>query len=70
MKLVVGLGNTGTDYENTRHNIGRSVVLALGENLGENFNLNKKANSMVAETKSSGEKLVIVVNHEFESKFF
>lgn len=33
MKLIVGLGNPGTEYENTRHNAGRIIVEILSKKL-------------------------------------
>lgn len=37
MKLVVGLGNVGKEYENTYHNLGFLAVDALCERLGFSF---------------------------------
>ena len=33
--LIVGLGNPGSEYEETRHNIGFKVVDAIAKELGD-----------------------------------
>lgn len=58
MKLIVGLGNPGKDYENTRHNTGFLFIdeLAKKFNIGK-LTYNKKLLSETAELKiaASGE---------------
>ena len=34
MYMIVGLGNPGKEYENTRHNIGFQVVDAIADKAG------------------------------------
>lgn len=43
MKLVVGLGNPGYEYRNTRHNVGWLFLEYLEQKY--NFNINKKQNN-------------------------
>ena len=41
MKLVVGLGNPGSKYENTRHNIGFELIDALADKYNVVLKLDK-----------------------------
>jgi PTH1 family peptidyl-tRNA hydrolase len=64
--VIVGIGNTGKEYEKTRHNAGRMAVeaLAKAEGFGD-FNFNKKANALVSEGKIGKEKVTLVLPETF-----
>jgi len=32
MILIIGLRNKGTEFQNTRHNIGAEIIMRFGEN--------------------------------------
>ncbi len=73
--IIVGLGNPGEEYENTRHNSGRIVLEAIAKEFGastENgksvFEYDKKLNAQVSEIKIGKEKVILVAPDTFMNK--
>lgn len=60
MKLIIGLGNPGSKYQNTRHNLGFQTLDALTKKLGLNFKFEKKFNAEIAQTSLNNKKILLV----------
>lgn len=56
MKLIVGLGNPGKDYKNTRHNVGFLVL----DNYLNTSDWKEKFNALYHEERINGEKVIFV----------
>ncbi len=58
MKLIVGLGNPGKEYEKTRHNAGFLLIDRLCEKLGLKLDKNK-CKALYGIYRHNGEKIII-----------
>lgn len=59
MKIIVGLGNPGERYANTRHNAGRLVLEHIGKKENLKFSRKKAFKSLIAETSWQGEEILL-----------
>jgi PTH1 family peptidyl-tRNA hydrolase len=59
MKLIVGLGNPGREYNKTRHNIGFMCVDKIAECFNVTFDSNKFTGSYT-QFNQNGEKIILL----------
>lgn len=64
MKLIVGLGNPGRDYDGTRHNVGFMAIDRIVLALGLNFDRNKFNGSYCTDI-INGEKVIFLKPLEY-----
>lgn len=61
MKLIVGLGNPGSEYAKTRHNVGFMII----DTLGSNWKLDKKFQAELSETTINNQKVLLAKPQTF-----
>lgn len=59
MKIVIGLGNPGKQYEKTRHNAGFLILDKVADRIGAKFTT-RKFKAIIAETFVNQEKVLLV----------
>lgn len=60
MKLIVGLGNPGKEYENTRHNTGYMAIDRLAKLYNAQFKLDSKLKGFIATVNDLGNKFIML----------
>ncbi len=67
--LIIGLGNPGDEYKNTRHNIGREIIELFRKQQGlPDFHFEKKWNAEISEGKIGKNKVMLALPNTFMNK--
>lgn len=68
IKLIVGLGNIGSQYEDTRHNVGQWFLETVADKLSLTLSTENKFHGATAQTQIGAPKLWLLYPHTFMNK--
>ncbi|MDS1140575.1 aminoacyl-tRNA hydrolase [Pusillimonas sp. SM2304] len=68
VRLIIGLGNPGPEYEATRHNAGFWLADHLADDLKASFTLEKAFSAWVAKARFEGEAVIIAKPSTFMNR--
>jgi PTH1 family peptidyl-tRNA hydrolase len=65
MFTIIGLGNPGNEYANTRHNVGFLVADELAKKLSATFSNKRSMQALVAKTEMDGVRVLLIKPQTF-----
>ncbi|WP_116964006.1 aminoacyl-tRNA hydrolase [Fastidiosibacter lacustris] len=68
IKLIVGLGNIGAQYEGTRHNAGEWFVESIARKLNTTLSFDSKFHGAIAQSYIANDKLWLLYPHTYMNK--
>lgn len=66
--VVVGLGNPGTEYRGTRHNVGQEIVERVAQEAGVSFQDQRKLKAKVATIRRNDRRWLLVIPVTFMNR--
>ncbi len=68
-KLIIGIGNSDEEYQNTRHNVGFTFLDYLAKKMGaDDFGFDRKSNSLISKTKLEKTAVILAKPQTFVNK--